>query len=76
MSKITNKFAPGVRPRAGSPVALAAMASITEKVGCVPQTLHERVKKTEIDSGNGAEGRLRPYAAGHESGEDTCGEVR
>jgi transposase len=27
------------------------MVSIAEKIGCVPQTLHEWVKKTEVDSG-------------------------
>ncbi len=27
------------------------MVSIAEKIGCVPQTLHEWVKKAEVDSG-------------------------
>jgi transposase-like protein len=33
-------------PRAG-----AAVVSISSKIGCTPQTLHEWVKKAEIDSG-------------------------
>ena len=28
--------------------------SIAEKIGCVPQTLHEWVKKAEVDSGTRA----------------------
>ena len=27
------------------------MASFAEKIGCVPQALHEWVKKAEVDSG-------------------------
>jgi len=27
------------------------VVSIAEKIGCVPQTLHEWVKKAEVDSG-------------------------
>jgi len=30
----------------------AAVVSISSKIGCTPQTLHEWVKKAEIDSGN------------------------
>ena len=30
------------------------MVSIAEKIGCVPQTLHEWVKKAEVDSGKRA----------------------
>ena len=30
------------------------MVSIAEKIGCVPQTLHEWVKKAEVDSGERA----------------------
>lgn len=26
--------------------------SVADKIGCVPQTLHECVKKAEVDSGN------------------------
>ncbi len=49
MSKATNKFAPEVRERAvrmvidherDYPSRWAAVVSIAEKIGCVPQTLH------------------------------------
>jgi transposase-like protein len=30
------------------------VVSIAEKIGCVPQTLHEWVKKTEVNSGKRA----------------------
>jgi transposase-like protein len=32
----------------------AAIVSIAAKIGCVPQTLHEWVKKAEVDSGKRA----------------------
>ena len=60
MSKVTNRFAPAVRDRAvrmlfdherDHPSRWAAVVSIAEKIGCVPQTLHEWVKKAEINSG-------------------------
>jgi transposase-like protein len=60
MSKTTNKFSPEVRERAVRMVQdhqadyasrWAAVVSIAEKIGCVPQTLHEWVRKAEIDSG-------------------------
>ena len=60
MSKTTNKFSPEVRERAvrmvldherEHPSQWAAIVSIAEKIGCAPQTLHEWVKKAEIDSG-------------------------
>lgn len=60
MSKITNKYAPEVRERAvrmvvdherDYPSRWAAVVSIAEKIGCAPQTLHEWVKKVEVDSG-------------------------
>jgi transposase len=60
MSKTTNKFSPEVRARAvrmvsehegDYPSRWAAVVSIAEKIGCVPQTLHEWVKKAEVDSG-------------------------
>ena len=58
-SKATNKFAPEVRERAvrivfdherDHPSKWATVVSIAEKIGCVPQTLHECVKKAEVNS--------------------------
>ena len=63
MSKTTNKFAPEVRARAvrmvldhegDHPSRWAAIVSIAEKIGCVPQTLFAWVKKAEVDSGKRA----------------------
>ena len=63
MSKTTNKYAPEVRERAvrmvvdherDYPSRWAAVVSIAEKIGCAPQTLHEWVKKAEVDSGRRA----------------------
>jgi transposase-like protein len=63
MSKTTNKFSPEVRERAvrmvqdhlvDYPSRWAAVVSIAEKIGCVPQTLHEWVGKAEVDSGKRA----------------------
>lgn len=55
-----NKFSPEVRERAVRmvqehrgeyPSLWAAVESIAPKIGCVPQTLLEWVKRTEIDAG-------------------------
>jgi transposase-like protein len=63
MSKTTNKFSPEVRQRAIRMVLdqeaehtsrWAAVSSIAAKIGCSPATLHEWVKKTEVDSGKRA----------------------
>ena len=54
------KFSPEMRERAVRmvqehrgeyPSLWAAIESISAKIGCVPQTLNEWVKKSEIDSG-------------------------
>ena len=60
MSKKSNKFSPEVRERAVRmvqqhrgeyPSLWAAIESIAPKIGCVPQTLNEWVKRDEIDNG-------------------------
>lgn len=60
MSKKSNRFSPEVRERAVRMVQehrseyaslWAAIESIAPKIGCVPQTLHEWVRKQEIDIG-------------------------
>jgi transposase-like protein len=62
-SKTTNKFSPEVRDRAvrmvldhagEHPSRWAAVTSIAAKIGCTPQTLHDWVKKAEVDSGQRA----------------------
>ena len=59
MSK-SNKFSPEVRERAVRmvqeqrgeyPSLWAAIESIAPKIGCVPQTLNEWVKRAEVDTG-------------------------
>ena len=56
----SNKFSPEVRERAVRmvqehrgeyPSLWAAIESIAPKIGCVPQTLNEWVKRQEVDSG-------------------------
>jgi len=58
--KKSNKFSPEVRERAVRmvqehrgeyPSLWAAIESIAPKIGCVPQTLNEWVKRHEIDAG-------------------------
>jgi transposase len=60
MSKTTNKFSPEVKARAvrmvqehaaDYPTRWLAVVSIAEKIGCAPQTLHEWVKRVEVDRG-------------------------
>ena len=62
-SKTTNKFSPEVRDRAvrmvldhagEHPSRWAAVTSIAAKIGCTPQTLHDWVKKAEVDNGRRA----------------------
>lgn len=56
----TKKYSPEVRERAVRmvqehrgeyPSLWAGVESIAAKIGCTPQTLHEWVKRAEIDSG-------------------------
>lgn len=56
----TTKYSPEVRERAvrmvqehrtEHPSLWSAIESIAPKIGCVPQTLHDWVKKHEIDTG-------------------------
>ena len=58
--KKSNKFSPEVRERAVRlvqehrgeyPSLWAAIESIDPKIGCVPQTLNEWVKRVEVDTG-------------------------
>lgn len=60
MNNKSNRFSPEVRERAvrmvqehrGEYSSLwAAIESISAKIGCVPQTLHEWVRKHEVDAG-------------------------
>ena len=59
----SRKFSPEVRERAvrmvldhrsEHPSQWAAIVSIAAKIGCTPQTLHDWVKKAEVDSGQRA----------------------
>jgi transposase-like protein len=63
MSKTTNKFSTEVRARAvrmvldhegDYPSRWAAIVSVSEKIGCVPQTLFAWVRKAEVDGGTRA----------------------
>tara|TARA_B100000614_G_scaffold262067_1_gene294050 strand:+ start:1159 stop:1422 length:264 start_codon:yes stop_codon:yes gene_type:complete len=63
MSKTTNKYSPEVRERAVRMVLdnagqhgsrWQAVVSIAAKIGCSANTLHEWVKKAEVDSGQRA----------------------
>jgi transposase-like protein len=63
MSNTTNKFSPEVRARAVRMVMdhegehtsrWQAIVSIAAKIGCSPYTLHEWVKKSEVESGQRA----------------------
>ena len=58
--KVTPKYSPEVRERAVRMVQehrkdyasqWAAIESIAPKIGCSPQTLHDWIKKHEIDTG-------------------------
>ena len=58
--KKSNKFSPEVRERAvrmvqehrsDYPSLWAAIESIAPKIGCVPQTLNEWIKRVEVDTG-------------------------
>jgi hypothetical protein len=65
MSKTTNKHAPEVRAvqivlehERDHGSRWAAVVSISGKIDCAAQTLHERVKKAEVDAGGRAGVRI------------------
>ena len=62
-SKTTNRFSPEVRARGvrlvleheqDHPSRWAAISSVAAKIGCTAQSLHEWIKKAEVDSGKRA----------------------
>lgn len=61
--KTRHNYAPEVRQRSvrmvldhqgDYPSRWATIESVAQKIGCAPQSLHEWVKKTEVDSGKRA----------------------
>ena len=63
-------YAPEVRQRAvrmvldhqaDYPSRWAAIDSVAKKIGCAPQSLHEWVRKTEVDSGKRAGITVPPH---------------
>ncbi len=76
----TNKFSPEVRERAVRlvqehrdeyPSLWAAVESIAPKIGCVPQTLLDWVKRDEVDSGQ-RDGLTSPAGCDGEFQEQRC----
>lgn len=74
--KKSNKFSPEVRERAVRmvfehrgeyPSLWATIESIAPKIGCVPQTLHNWVRKHEIDTGM-RDGECVPGSTGWNDG--------
>ena len=48
---LSTRVCNGRNPQFGVEPGWAAIESIAPKIGCVPQTLHEWVRKLEVDSG-------------------------
>src|SRR6476620_12802853 len=76
-SKTTNKFSPEVRARAvrmvldhasEHPSRWAAVTSIAAKIGCTPQTLHDWVKKAEVDRNRHEHPRRQSFSQRGRSG--------